>query len=114
MNLCRGIQTASELSQIFLGRFQLLPQPCLAALPLGFKCIVRYARYHPTFPFRVYGRGLPFKDFGEAARFHQQKAENAHNNMSNFTEETRERLASQTFSEDDEQIGPFTQPRMHF
>ena len=81
MNFCRDIQTASELLQIFLGRFQLLPQHCPAALNLGFKFIVRYVHYHPTFPFTVNERGFPFREEEDAKRFHQQRIESAFENF---------------------------------
>ena len=72
MNFCRDIQTANELLQVFLGRFQLLPQHCPAALHLGFKFIVRYVHYHPNFPFTVNQTAMPFKDEASAIKFHQQ------------------------------------------
>jgi hypothetical protein len=60
MNFCREIKTASELLQIFVGLFQLLPQHCPAALHLGFTFIVRYVHYHPNFPFTVNQSEMPF------------------------------------------------------
>ena len=82
MNFCRDIQTASELLQIFLGRFQLLPQHCPAALNLGFKFIVRYTHYHPNFPFTVNQGAFPFKEEGQAKEFLERKIESAYKHIS--------------------------------
>ena len=87
MNFTREIQTSAELLQIVLGRFQLLPQHCPAALHLGFKFIVRYVHYHPNFPFTVNQRGFPFREESEAIKFYQQRIESAFANISEFTEE---------------------------
>ena len=80
MNFCRDIQTANELLQVFLGRFQLLPQHCPAALHLGFKFIVRYVHYHPHFPFTVNQSAMPFQDEVAATRFYLQRVESAFEN----------------------------------
>ena len=89
MNFCREIQTPAELLQIFLGRFQLLPQHCPAALHLGFKCIFHYVHFHRNFPFGVNESRFPFKEEDEAKRIHQQRIESAFENISQFTEESR-------------------------
>ena len=77
MNFCREIQTTSELLQIFLGRFQLLPQHCPAAQNLGFKFIVRHVCYNPNSPFTVYETAYPFKDEDAATKFRQRKIDSA-------------------------------------
>ena len=109
MNFCRDIQTANELLQVFLGRFQLLPQHCPAALHLGFKFIVRYVHYHPNFPFTVNQSAMPFRDEVTATRYHQQRIESAFENMSKFTEESREHYIKNMVRED-EQNNWNTQP----
>ena len=109
MNFCREIQTTSELLQIFLGRFQLLPQHCPAALNLGFKFIVRYVHYHPNFPFTVNQTAMPFKDEASATKFHQQKIECAFEQIAKFTEEDRQHYIKSMVRED-EQNNWTTQP----
>ncbi len=74
MNFCREIHTTSELLQIFVGRFQPLPQHCPAALNLGFKFIVRYVYYHPGFPFTANQTAMPFKDEVAATKFHKKES----------------------------------------
>ena len=114
MNFCREIKTASELLQIFLGRFQLLPQHCPAALNLGFKFIVRYVHYHPNFPFVANQTAMPFKDEASATKFHQQKIESAFENISKFTEEDRN-ITSKAWSEKTSKTtGPPNQLTTHF
>ena len=81
MNFSREIQTAIEILQVFVGRFQLLPQHCPAALNLGFKFIVRYVHYHPNFLFTVNQTAMPFKDEASATKFHQDKIESAFENI---------------------------------
>ncbi len=103
MNFCREIQTTSELLQIFLGLFQLLPQHCPAAPNLGFKFIFRYVHYHPTFPFTVNQRGFPFKDEDEAKRFLQQRVESSYLSISKFKEESRKHYVASMVSEDCQQ-----------
>ncbi len=100
MNFCREMKTASEFLQIFLGRFQLLPQQCPAAL--GFKFIVRYVHYHPTFPFTVSQGPISCEDEGEAKRFHQQRIESTFSNISQLTEESREHYVTNMVSEDEQ------------
>ena len=109
MNFCREILTASELLQIFLGRFQLLPQHCPAALNLGFKFIVRYVHDHPAFPFVANQTAMPFKDEASATKFHQQQIESAFEHISKFTEEGRQHYIKSMVRED-EQNNWTTQP----
>ena len=109
MNFSREIQTPADVLQLFLGRFQLLPQHCPSALHLGFKFIVRYVHYHPNFPFVANQTAMPFKDEGSAARFHQQKIESAFPNISQFTEESRQHYIKNMVRED-EQNNWTTQP----
>ena len=109
MNFCREIQTSAELLQIFLGRFQLLPQHCPAALHLGFKFIVRYVHYHPNFPFTVNQTAMPFQDEASATKFHQQKIECALEQIAKFTEEDRQHYIK-SMVEEDEQKSWTTQP----
>ncbi len=103
MNFCREIQSASELFQIFSGRFQLLPQHCPSARNLGFKFIVRYVLYHPAFPFTGNQGAMPFKDEAAAARFRQQRVESAVENISKFTEEGRKHYVNNMVREEDQQ-----------
>ena len=84
-----------------LGRFQLLPQHCLAALNLGFKFIVRYVHYYPNFHFTVNQTAMPFKDEASATKFHQQKIENAFENIAKFTEEDRQHYIKYMVREDE-------------
>ena len=114
MNFCREIQTTSELLQICLGRFQLLPQHCPAALNLGFKFIVRYVHYHPNFPFTVNQTAMPFKDEGAATKFHQQKIDRALANIAKFTEEDRQHYIKSMVKEDEKTTGPPNQLTTHF
>ena len=65
-------------TNVFLGRFQLLPQHCPAALNLGFKFIVRYVHYHPNFPFTINQGAFPFKEEGQAKEFVERKIESAY------------------------------------
>ena len=109
MNFCREIPTASELLQIFLGRFQLLPQHCPAALNLGFKFIVRYVHYHPNFPFVANQSAMPVQDEASATKSHQQKIESAFEHISKFTEEDRQHYIKSMVRED-EQNNWTTQP----
>ena len=109
MNFSREIQTPADVLQLFLGRFQLLPQHCPAALNLGFKFIVRYVHYHPNFPFVANQTAMPFKDEGSATRFHQQKIESAFSKISQFTEESRQHYIKNMVRED-EQNNWTTQP----
>ena len=102
MNLSREIQTPADVLQSFLGRFQLLPQHCPAALNMGFKFIVGYVHYHPMFPFTVNERGFPFREEEEAKRFHQQRIESAFENISKFTEESREHYIDSMVQKDDQ------------
>ena len=102
MNFSQEIQTPANVLQLFLGRFQLLPEHCPAALNLGFRFIVRYVHYHPHFPFTVNERGFPFREEEEAKRFHQQRIESAFENISKFTEESREHYIKNMVREDDQ------------
>ena len=103
MNFGREIQTTSELLQIFVGRFQLLPQHCPSALNLGFKFIVRYVYYHPNLPFTANQTAMPFKDEAAAAKFHQQRIDSTFANMSTFTEEDRQHYIKSMVREDEQQ-----------
>ena len=109
MNFCREIQTTSELLQIFLGRFQLLPQHCPAAQNLGFKFIVRHVCYNPNSPFTVYETAYPFKDEDAATKFRQRKIDSALANIAKFTEEDRQHYIKSMVRED-EQNNWNTQP----
>ena len=109
MNFCREIKTTSELLQIFLGRFQLLPQHCPAALNLGFKFIVRHVCYNPNSPFTVYETAYPFKDEDAATKFRQRKIDSALANIAKFTEEDRQHYIKSMVRED-EQNNWTTQP----
>ncbi len=109
MNFSREIKTASEILQIFLGRFQLLPQHCPAALNLGFKFIVRYVHYHPAFPFTANQSAMPFKDEAAATTFHQEKIDSAFAHISKFTEEDRQHYIK-TMVREDEQNNWTAQP----
>jgi hypothetical protein len=102
MNFCREIKTTSELLQIFLGRFQLLPQHCPAAQNLGFKFIVRHVCYNPNSPFTVYETAYPFKDEDAATKFRQQKIDRALANIAKFTEEDRQHYIKYMVKEDGE------------
>ena len=102
MNFSREIQTPANVLQFFLGRFQLLPQHCPAALHLGFKFIVRYVHYHPNFPFTANQTAMPFQDEASATRFHQQKIECAFDNISKFTEESRQHYIDSMVQKDDQ------------
>ncbi len=90
MNCCPKLDSNNAIFKIFLGRFQLLPQHCPAALRLGFKFIVRYVHYSPTSLFSVYQGAMPFKDEAQAKRYLELRVENAHSIISQFTEESRE------------------------
>ena len=100
MNFCREIKNTAEISQFFLGRFQVLPQHCPAALNLGFKFIVRYVYYHPKFPFSVNQAAMPFKDEASATQFQQQKIEIAFENIAKFSEEDRQHYIKHVVRED--------------
>ena len=114
MNFCREIQTTSELLQIFLGRFQLLPQHCPAAQKLGFKFIVRHVCYNPNSPFTVYETAYPFKDEDAATKFRQRKFDSALANIAKFTEEDRQHYIKNMVREDAETTGTRNQLTTHF
>ena len=102
MNFCREIKNTAEISQLFLGRFQVLPQHCPAALKLGFKFIARYVCYNPASPFSVYQTAYPFKDEASATQFQQQKIQLAFENIAKFTEEDRQHYIKNMVREDGE------------
>ena len=114
MNFCREVKTASELLQIFLGRFQLLPQHCPAALNLGFKFIVRDVHYHPNFPFVANQSAMPFQDEASATKFHQQKMKAPSNTFQNLPKKTAN-ITSKAWSEKTSKTtGPPNQLTTHF
>ena len=85
MNFSREIQTPADVLQLFLGRFQLLPQHCPSALHLGFKLIVRYVHYNPMFPFNVNQGAFPVREECQAKEFLERRIESAYSDISKPT-----------------------------
>ena len=102
MNFCREIKNTAEISQLFSGRFQVLPEHSPSALNLGFKFIVRFVCYNPASPFTVYETAYPFKDEASATKFQQRKIELAFANIAKFSEEDRQHYIKNIVREDGE------------
>ena len=94
MNRCPVFQTAAEICQTFLGRFQVVPRSSPCALHLGFTHLVRFVSYDPRCPFTVLERGSPFRSEAEAGHYCKTQLEYAIERISKFPEEERERLAT--------------------
>jgi hypothetical protein len=102
MNFCPKLDSNNAIFKTFLGRFQVVPQHCPAALHLGFKFIVRYVHYSPSSPFSVYEGAMPFKDEAQAKRYLEQRIENARSIISQITDESREHYVKYIVRIDDQ------------